>query len=240
MKNTLFTHFFLILLLWLPTAIAQQSAPNSPRPYSDPQRFANAMANFAAMDKESPAPENAIVFVGSSSIRRWNTLTEDMAPLTVINRGFGGSNMHDALDHIEQTVLRYKPRAVVLYEGDNDLSSFKATPAMVMEAFTDFTDRLYHRLPQTRLYVLSIKPSLSRMDVWPTMQLTNQQLVKACTVMSKCEYIDVATPMFSNDGGLSKSLFVEDDLHMTPAGYKIWTDAIKPVLMKNELTFESE
>lgn len=220
-------------------ALAQfAAAQDNPRPYSDPNRYAEAMQTFAAQDAEVMPRAGGIVFVGSSSIRRWNSLTEDMAPLTVLNRGFGGSNMRDAVHNIEAAVLKYRPRAVVLYEGDNDLARNRATPAMVMEAFSDFSERLYHSLPEVRLYVISIKPSLSRTAEWPTMQATNQQLAKACAVMSKCTFIDIATPTFAADGSLSEDLFVEDRLHMTAAGYKIWTDTIKPVLMKNELQFE--
>lgn len=224
-----------LLVGWQAGATAQQNS----RPYSDPARYAQAMADFAEADRLSPPPQNAIVFVGSSSIRRWNTLVEDMAPLTVLNRGFGGSNMRDAVHHIQQAVLQYQPRAVVLYEGDNDLASFGATPAMVMAAFEDFYRQLHAALPESRLYVLSIKPSLSRLSVWPTMMNTNQSLAAACAEKINCRFIDVSAPMFSQDGSLSETLFVSDLLHMTPAGYKIWSDTIKPVLLEDELAFEA-
>jgi len=229
-----------VIFAWHGGILAQNlPQQDSPRPYSDPDRYAQAMTDFAAADQQAPPPTAGIVFVGSSSIRRWNTLTTDMAPLTVLNRGFGGSNMRDAVHHIEQTVLRYKPRAVVLYEGDNDLSSYRATPDMVMAAFEDFYSQLKAALPQTRLYLVSIKPSLSRTEQWPLMVATNEKLATSCAKKSACQFIDVATPMFSADGSLSETLFVSDLLHMTPAGYAIWTQAIKPVLIKNELQFEA-
>jgi lysophospholipase L1-like esterase len=236
MKLNRFTVFACLLLcFWQVPVLSQQ---NSPRLYSDPARYHDAMAAFAEADKISPPAAGSIVFVGSSSIRRWSTLVEDMAPLTALNRGFGGSNMRDAVHNIDAAVLKYKPRAVVLYEGDNDLSSFGATPDMVMEAFEDFYKALHSALPDSRLYVLSIKPSLSRTQEWPAMQATNKRLASICQNKSNCLYIDVATPMFLEDGSLSESLFVSDLLHMTPTGYDIWTTAIKPILLKHELAFE--
>ena len=236
MKRPLINFLLLITIQFI--AGGKVFSQDQPRPYSDPQRYAEAMAEFAVQDQQSPPPANAIVFVGSSSIRRWDTLLEDMRPLTVINRGFGGSNMRDAVHHIEAAVLTYKPRAVVLYEGDNDLSSYGASPAMVMAAFEEFYQQLHSALPATRLYLLSIKPSLSRADEWPVMNSTNAMLKSSCAEKPHCAYIDVATPTFSKDGSLSESLFVEDLLHMTPAGYAIWTKTIKPVLMKSELQYE--
>lgn len=220
-------------LLVLLTAVNSQAFD-----YPDPARFEEAMSAFDKEHRETPQPEQAILFIGSSSVRFWNTIHEDMAPLTVVHRGFGGSNMHDALHFIDRAVIKYKPRAVVLYEGDNDVSAHGMSPGLVMENFNAFVGKLRDALPETRLYVLPIKPSIARWDDRAVVQETNGMLESRCAELEACIYIDVATPMLNDSGEPFPGIFVEDDLHMNAAGYDIWEAAIKPVLINNELQYE--
>jgi len=224
------------ILLMLGMLCASAQAFDCP----DPKRFEEAMAAFDQQQATSPQPENGVLFVGSSSVRFWNTIHDDLAPLTIVHRGFGGSNMHDALYYIDRAVIRYRPRAVVLYEGDNDISANGMSPALVMENFNLFVEKLRVALPQTRLYVLSIKPSIARWDDWALVQKTNGMLAARCAELQECVYIDVATPMLGKDGKPIANIFVEDDLHMNAEGYKIWTGVVKPILLEHELTFESQ
>lgn len=225
-----------VLLFFLSSAGAQEN----PRPYFDPDRFEEAITAFEQAHAAEPEPEGAVLAIGSSSIRFWRTIKDDLAPLTIVHRGFGGSTMRDALHYMDRIVIPHKPRAVVLYEGDNDLAAFKVAPAVVMENFNAFAAKLQETLPDTRLYVLSIKPSIARMDTWDAMAQTNGRLQARCAEIDGCTYIDVATPMFHRDGELREDIFVEDNIHMNAAGYDIWTQTVKPVLLERELAFESE
>src|ERR1700727_2542217 len=83
------------------------------------QGWESSIREFESHDKVNPPTPGVIVFVGSSSIRFWRTLETDMAPLDVINRGFGGSEMSDVAQYANRVVVAYKPRAVVVYAGDN-------------------------------------------------------------------------------------------------------------------------
>lgn len=226
----------LFLVLFVSTAWAQES----PRPYFDPNRFEEAISAFEQAHAAEPEPEGAVLAIGSSSIRFWRTIKEDLAPLTIVHRGFGGSTMKDALHYMDRIVIPHKPRAVILYEGDNDLAAFRVTPAVVMENFNAFVAKLQADLPDTRLYVLSIKPSIARMDTWEAMARTNELLAERCAEINDCAYIDVATAMFDRNGELKKDIFVDDNIHMNAAGYDIWTQTVKPVLLEQELAFEAE
>ena len=113
-----------------------QAQPADP----DPARFAAAIADFAAWDRKNSVPENAIVFVGSSSIRFWDT-AEAFPDQRVINRGFGGSHISDINFFYEQVVAPYDPAAVVFYAGDNDIGAGKA-PVRVLADFRAFAARL--------------------------------------------------------------------------------------------------
>ncbi|NLF30969.1 MAG: hypothetical protein GX591_08800 [Planctomycetes bacterium] len=171
-----------------------------PEKYHDPARFAEQIAAFEAADAEAMPPTGAIVCVGSSSMRGWHPwLADDLAPLTVIGRGFGGSNMYDALVYVDRVVLKYRPRAVLLYEGDNDVA-LGVTPREILQMFGALRKAIHRELPDCRIYVMSVKPSPSRWEMWPQMVQTNRLLQAACNGDERLTYIDVSTPMLGADG----------------------------------------
>lgn len=202
--------------------------------YPDPERYRAAIDAFAAEAVEAPPPAGAIVATGSSSMRGWHgRIAEDLAPLDIVPRGFGGSNMADVAYFVEELVVRYKPRAVLLYEGDNDVA-LGATPAQILGHFDAFAAAIHEALPETRIYILAVKPSLARWHLWPTMQTTNAGLAERAAADPRLTFIDVATPMLNEAGEPRPNIFVEDGLHMNGAGYDIWRDAVRPVLLAAE------
>ena len=186
---------------------------------------------FEAQDKESPPPHGEILFTGSSSIVFWRTLAEDMAPLTVINRGFGGSQMFQLNLYRDRIVVPYQPKAVLVYEGDNDVAMGK-TVMQITSEYLDFITHLQSHLPKTDVYIIAVKPSIRRQSMWPTMQKANQALSKLAKKYQHVQFLDIATPMLLEDGSINPDLFVDDELHMNAKGYEIWTEVIKPVLTK--------
>jgi len=209
------------------------------KPWPDPARFEKQIAEFEAADAQQMPPEGAIVAIGSSSMRGWHkSIKADLAPLTVIPRGFGGSCMNDALHYVDRIVIKYRPRAVLLYEGDNDIAG-NWTKEQIVEAFRAFQQRIHAELPETRIYVISIKPSVSRWSMWPRMAEANEALKAECAKDKRMTYIDVATPMLGANGEPKPEIFLNDNLHMKPEGYAIWTQAVKPVLDAAELKYET-
>ena len=194
--------------------------------------FEPTIQKFEENDKTSPPPTDAILFTGSSSIVFWRTLKEDMAPLTVINRGFGGSQMFQLNMYRDRIVTPYRPKAVLIYEGDNDVAAGKSVESII-EEYTDFLDHLKSALPDTSIYLIAVKPSIRREALWPTMQQVNQALQNIATDMDHVQFLDIATPMLLDDGSINPELFVDDELHMNAKGYAIWTSVIRPVLVKN-------
>jgi lysophospholipase L1-like esterase len=186
------------------------------------------MRKFEEEDRRSPLPRNEIVFIGSSSIVRWD-LEQWFPGLKTINRGFGGSVMADSAEYVERAVLPYKPRIVVLYAGDNDIAG-GVTPREVEAQFERFVTKVHGVLPQTKVVVISIKPSLLRWGVVDKMRAANALIKPYCASHGPCDYVDVDPLMLGPDGKPRPELFVQDGLHMTPAGYKIWTAAVLPHL----------
>ena len=236
LSRHLYVSLCLLAVLRPGPAVAQQEEIPA---YFDAQRWEEPISAFEAQDQANFPPTGAIVFNGSSSIYFWHEhLAEDMAPLTVIPRGFGGSTLLDALYYLDRIVLPYQPRAIVLYEGDNDIGRFKITPLRLRELFAGYVNKVRERLPETRIYLLAIKPSVARWADWPAMQEANRLLEELCAADPLLTYIDVATPLLGVDGMPDASLFVEDRLHLNRAGYELWQTIVRPVLLEHELAFE--
>jgi len=202
--------------------------------YPDPARFADDIAAFAAADAQTPPPADATLCIGSSSMRMWHpTIARDLAPLAVIPRGFGGSTMYDVLHFAPRIVLPYRPRTILLYEGDNDID-FGVTPADFMAAFRAFVDLVHLELPETRIFVVSIKASGARWAKWPVMQEANGMLRAECGADSSLTFIDVATPLLGDDGLPHEEFYLPDRLHLAAGGYEVWSKAIAEVLLGGE------
>lgn len=220
----------LLLLLLLPAVLrAQQSRQPDPLNFT---QWTPELRAFARQDSLTPPPTAPIVFVGSSSFRKWETLKQDFPTRPVLNRGFGGSRFPDALHYFDQLVGQYHPKQVVLYEGDNDLNA-GATPAAVYKDFRKFEKQMRRKLPGVDLVFVSIKPSPSRWALWPQMQQANAQ-IKAYIDRhpQHLHYVEVGQAMLGADGKPRPELYVEDNLHMTPEGYAIWTRLLEPYLAK--------
>jgi len=197
------------------------------------QDWESSIRKFEEGDKVNPPKPGGIVFTGASSIRLWETLAAEMKPLDVMNRGFGGSQYSDLNQYAKRIVIAYRPRAVVVYEGDNDLAAGSPkTPEIVANDARQFVKIVHSDLPETWIYVMSIKPSYLRWNEWPKMKAANKLIQDYVKTQERVQYIDVATPMFDAQDKPPRDLFVEDGLHPTAKCYALWTSIIKPVLLQ--------
>ena len=202
------------------------------RASQDPAFFEDEIAAFEAEDREHPPPTRPIVFVGSSSIRLWSSLAEDMAPLPVLNRGFGGSQLAHAVHFAERIVVSYRPRAVVLYAGDNDLdASSGKSAADVVRDFQAFVSLVHGAVPDARIYYLAIKPSRMRWARWPEQAKANAEIAALCGQDPRLAFLDIATPMLATGAPPDRALFIIDGLHLSERGYALWTSVVKPRLL---------
>lgn len=192
------------------------------------KRWGDAIAAFETADRKMPPPENGILFVGSSSIRLWK-LDEHFPGLPVINRGFGGSQVSDTLHFAERIVLPYRPRVIVLYAGDNDIAAGEP-PEQVVEDFQQLVATIHRELPNTRIVFIAIKPSIARWKLYEKMNAANEHIEKHCEGDDRLRFVDVAAPMLGQDGRPREELFVDDGLHLSDAGYRLWTKLVRPHL----------
>ena len=210
---------------------AQSAWPTvADREIRPPQSWEETIAKFEAADRQAPPPTGGIVFIGASSIVRWN-LPEYFPELgaRAINRGFGGSLIADSAYFADRMVVRYKPGIVVLYAGDNDVET-PTTAEQIAAGFTTFEQKVHAALPNTRIIFISIKPSLRRFAFMNTIHGANALVKDYIGKHKNAVFVDIVPQMLGADGKPRPELLVADGLHMTPEGYKIWTAALKPHL----------
>ena len=184
---------------------------------------------FEAADRAAAPSPGGIVFYGSSSIRLWQSLASDFPGLPVLNRGFGGSTLPEAIHYLPRAVLPLRPRTIVLYEGDNDLS-LGWGPTEIAEDYRTFVRTVRDALPNTRIVFISLKPSPSRWRLVDQQREANRLVREIVARDTLQTFVDVFTPMLGANGRPRPELFVADSLHLTPAGYSVWRAQVAPVL----------
>lgn len=196
-----------------------------------PERWSDEIAALTKHDVTNPPAAGAVLFVGSSSIRLWESLAKDFPEVPVVNRGFGGSELADSLFYADRIIIPYRPRAVVLYAGENDIAAGKSAETVAQD-FQKFRTKIHEALPGAHIYYLSMKFSPSRAKFRETVRRANELIAADCAKAKNCTFVDVTTPMLSTTGQARPELFQDDLLHMRPEGYAIWTKVLAPLLRR--------
>jgi lysophospholipase L1-like esterase len=194
-----------------------------------PEQCQGEITGLVAGDAAHPPPQHAVLFVGSSSIRLWTTLADDFPGVPKINRGFGGSRIADSTYFADRIVVPYHPSLIVMYAGDNDIAEGR-TSQQVVDDFKAFVARVRRDLPHVAIAYVSIKPSMARIAMWPQMRAANDGIARWARTQNDVTLVDVTVKMLDAHGQPRPELLREDGLHMQPAGYAIWIEALKPVL----------
>jgi lysophospholipase L1-like esterase len=217
------------LLLVGPLASAQDAPKKEEAPKAPP--FEANIVKFEEGDKKSPPSQGAILFLGSSSIVQWKE-KEAFPDLQTINRGFGGSEISDSVRVAERIAIPYKPRLIVFYAGDNDIAKGKS-PERCRDDFVALSEKVHAALPETRIIFVSIKPCPSRWKLFDKQTEANKLIAAFCGKHADyLTYFSIVEPMLGDDGQPRAELFQKDNLHMSPAGYAIWNERLRPLLAK--------
>jgi lysophospholipase L1-like esterase len=229
-SHQLFVVVFFCAFSWLANtaALAKESTASIAKKPITGERFEPEIAAFEKFDRQNAVPKDCIVFVGSSSIRLWQT-ADAFPDLPVINRGFGGSTIPDVNHFADRIVFKYKPRIIVFYAGDNDIAAGHS-PDKVYADFEAFAASVHKRLPETRLIFIALKPSPLRWKLWPQAYIINTRIKKLVEKNDRDLYADVTVPMLGGDGQPRKDIFRDDGLHMNLKGYDIWNKVLAPIL----------
>jgi lysophospholipase L1-like esterase len=221
-----FVLVFGCLLSALQYALCQSVAPPDPAPVVVAQSpplanpFESEVTALEAKLSQSSISSSPVVFYGSSSIRLWKSLQQDFSGYAVLNCGFGGSRMTDCVRYANRLVLPRKPSAIVIYAGDNDLAS-GAPPEKVFQSFRQLFTIFRTYSPSIPIAFVSVKPSPARLMFLENILKFNHLVDDFLTKQPETEYIDVCSDMLGQDRKPIRSLFVSDQIHLSPAGYQI-------------------
>ena len=197
---------------------------------SRPVGFADQIAALLESDKTSPPPQNGILLIGSSIFRQWANLKDQMAPLPVFNRAFGGSRTWEVLHYMDQVVLPYHPRVIVYYTGSNDVNAGESASAIVSR-IKEFVNRAHAALPATRVYFVAINKSPDKRARWNVVDAVNAEMLSAAATTPHLRYLDLNPVLFDIHGEPRAELYRPDGLHFFPPAYDAFTAIIKPVLI---------
>jgi len=193
-------------------------------------RWEEAIRKFELQDEANRPPTGGVLFLGSSTIVRWD-LGKFFADWQAINRGFGGSHVEDSLYFADRVAVRYAPRVIVFYGGDNDLAEGKS-PEEVAEDFRQFVDAIHAALPETRIVFLGIKPSIRRFHLLAQGREANQKIRRLCAQDERLEFVDVEPVMLDSEGKIRRGMLVEDGLHLSETAYEEWSRLLRRVVQK--------
>ena len=196
-----------------------------------PTRFQPAIDAFLEDDKVNPPPRHAILFIGSSIFRQWADLKEQMAPLPVFNRAFGGSRTGEILFYMDKIVLPYEPAIIVYYCGSNDINAGEKSEA-ISGRFREFVARVHAKLPETRVFFVSISRAPQKQDRWDVVDEANRLIRVYCMTDKRLSFIDVNPALFDSKGNPRLELYQEDKLHFKSHAYAEFTAIIKPIIAK--------
>lgn len=194
-------------------------------------------ADVAALEERTqkiPPPVNAIVFVGSSSIRLWNGLIEAMAPIRVIQQGFGGAKLHDLVYYADRLVNIYQPKAVVVFAGSNDITPGAVKPPQqILTLYQQFVAKVRATNPNLPIYYIAITPTPRRWEVWPNAQAANAVIQAYSERTAGLFYIDTGPSLMDSSGQPDLENYSFDKGHLSDKGYNVWTSIVRPRLLED-------
>ncbi len=214
-------------MIHLGTATRLCAEPQSSAPADS--KWEKEIQAFEQWDQKNSFPADAVLFIGSSSIRMWPTRT-CFPDLPVINRGFGGSQIAEVSQFVPRILFPYDPRAIVFYAGDNDIAAGKS-PRTILSDYQEFVRRVREKLDDAPIYFLAIKPSASRWSMWINASEANNLIRDFCRQNPGLFYVDTATCLLAENGSPNPIFYLKDDLHLNAQGYRLWTEILHPLLV---------
>jgi hypothetical protein len=195
--------------------------------------FQDEIDIFIKKDSLQMPAANSILFVGSSSFNYWKDISNYFPSYPIINRGFGGSSLTDIIYFNQETILKYKPKQIYIYCGENDIAaSDTITPQIVFERFkTLYTIIRTHLGNKIPVMYVSIKPSVARWNMEDKFVAANALIRNFINKQKHTEFLDVHSAMLDANGMVFKDIFISDKLHMNAKGYAIWQKIIAPTLV---------
>jgi hypothetical protein len=186
---------------------------------------------FEHLDNTETYPEQSVLFAGSSSIRLWTTMKEDMAPYPVIQRGYGGARLSDFAVYADRIFDSHKCRAIAIFIA-NDINGGEAdkTPEEVLSLYKHVIKTIRKNQAETPVFWIAITPTTSRWKVWPEIQKANNLIKEYCERTDNLYFIKTDFAFLGENGRPINEFFRDDHLHLNADGYAVWRKIIKDEL----------
>ncbi|MEP1472961.1 MAG: GDSL-type esterase/lipase family protein [Halieaceae bacterium] len=189
--------------------------------------------DIARLEKVASADSGAVLFVGSSSIRLWSSLHEDMAPLVVVQRGFGGAKINDVMFYADRLFAADDPAAIVIFVGTNDISPGAAKqPTELLSSYRKMVAAIRKIHSDVPVYYVAITPSPLRWEVWPLANAANELIAEEASGDSSLHIIDTGPALLTNDKP-NPDNYLLDGLHLSKSGYALWREIIRGRLLSD-------
>jgi pimeloyl-ACP methyl ester carboxylesterase len=198
-------------------------------------RFEKEILEFEKLDITEKYSDSSILVTGSSYIRIWKTIKQDLAPQEIIPRGFGGSNIAEMAFYIDRIMAKHQFKAIVFYSGSNDITAGNQdkSPTQVLETFKYVVQKVRQKYPIIPIYYVAISPNERRWVVQDKIVDANQLFKNYCQNTSNLYFIETMPQLLGKDGKYQAELYVNDKLHFNEKGYQIWSEIIRRVLNKD-------
>ena len=219
-------YFRLVCILCLAIIIGPSTSTVQAQP------FKPEIEQFQKSDSIVMPPKGQIVFAGSSSFTKWKDVAMYFPGYPIINRGFGGATLVDLIYYVDEAIIKYQPRQVFIYCGENDIADVDTvSPATVLNRFKTLHSILLKKLPRsTKIVFVSIKPSVARWHLESKFIEANKLIQAYISTQKNIQYLDVHSFMLDENKEVFKDIFIADKLHMNPKGYLIWQKQFAPLL----------
>lgn len=195
------------------------------------ERWEREIQAFEAADRSAGFDKGKVMLYGSSSFRLWTNVAVQFPGVSIVNRGFGGSQLSDLNAFFERVVVPHAPRVLLIYGGDNDIASGKDAER-VFQDFVTLVDKVRRDLPQTRVAFVAIKHSPSRLKDLEEQRLANRRVRRFAAQRRRVDFLEVATPLLNREGKPDPRYFLEDRLHLNGDGYEQWRRVLDPYLRR--------
>ncbi len=224
LKNSIFSPWFLFC-----TTVLLISCSPLKKYYAKDRAWAlSEIEAFEKLDETRVYPDDAVLFIGSSSIRLWKTLEEDMKPFNVIQRGYGGAHFRDMIFFTERILADHKLSMVVCFVA-NDISgsSRDGTPKEVLGLFKLFVKQVREKHPTIPILQIAVTPTKSRWKHWDKINQANKLIKAYCEKKENLYFVNTVPAYLDKDGQPKPEWFVSDQLHLNTEGYEVWNGLIK-------------
>ncbi len=199
----------------------------------DAAKWDQDVTKLSAGNTTQGGPET-ILCMGSSSFRLWDSISDDMAPFSVVRRAYGGAKFCDLAIHAPKLIEGLRFRAAMIFVANDIVGKEKdKSPEEVARLAKIVIDAVRKENPTAPVFLIAITPCPSRFPSWPTIAMANQSLEKLCTPESKTYFVATESKYMDAKGVPIPELFVKDMLHQNKDGYAIWSGLLKEALKKN-------